>query len=166
MFALKPISRNSVEGSLAKAERYRLLNEPDEAESICRDILEVDPQNRQARVSLILALTDQFQQDTSKFPSAISVISCLETEYDQAYYSGIAWERRAKAVHGAGAQGSSGYVYDWLVKALQLFEQAERLRPSGNDDAILRWNTCVRFLDRHKELRPKSEDVPEPIISE
>ncbi len=166
MFTLKPISRDSVEGSLAKAERYRLLNEPNEAESICRDVLEVDPQNRQARVSLILALTDQIQSDTSKFSNAISVISGLETQYDQAYYSGIAWERRAKAVYGAGTQGSSGYVYDWLVKALQLFEQAERLRLSGNDDAILRWNTCVRFLDRHKELRPKSEDVPEPIISE
>jgi hypothetical protein len=166
MFTLKPISRDSVEGSLAKAERYRLLNEPHEAESICRDILEVDPTSREARVSLILALTDQIHQDTSAFSSAISAISGLATAYDRAYYSGIAWERRAKAVHGAGAQGSGGHVYDWLVKALRLFEEAERLRPSGNDDAILRWNACVRYLDRHKELRPRMEDVPEPILSE
>jgi hypothetical protein len=167
MFALKPISRDSVDGSLAKAERYRLLNEPHEAESICRDILAVDPANRQARVSLILALTDQIALDTtSSFSSAVSAISELETAYDRAYFAGIAWERRAKAVHGAVTPGSGGYVYDWLVKALGLFEEAERLRPAGNDDAILRWNTCVRFLDRHTELRPKMEDVPEPILSE
>jgi hypothetical protein len=166
MFTLKPISRDGVDGALAKAERYRLLNEPNEAESICRDILEVDAANRQARISLILALTDQIPQDASAFSSAVSAISCLETAYDAAYYSGIAWERRAKAVHGAGVQGSGGYVYDWLVKALHLFEEAERLRPSGNDDAILRWNACVRFLDRHKELQPEAEEVREPILSE
>jgi hypothetical protein len=166
MFTLKPISRDGVDGALAKAERYRLLNEPNEAESICRDILEVDPTNRQAHVSLILALTDQIQQDPSAFARAMSAISGLETAYDSAYYSGVAWERRAKAIHGAGTQGSGGYVHDWLVKALGLFEQAERLRPSGNDDAILRWNACVRFLDRHKELRPETQELQEPIISE
>jgi hypothetical protein len=166
MFALKPIHRDSVDSSLAKAERYRLLNEPHEAESICRDILEVDPVNRQARVSLILALTDQIHHDSAAFPSALNVIAGLETEYDRAYYSGIAWERRAKAFHGAGAKGSGGTVYDWLVNALQLFEEAERVRPPGNDDAILRWNACVRFLHRHKELQAKTEDVREPILSE
>jgi hypothetical protein len=166
MFTLKPISRDSVDGALAKAERYRLLAEPHEAESICRDILEVDPSNRLARVSLILALTDQIHQNNNAFSSAMIAVPGLDTEYDRAYYSGIAWERRAKACHGAGPHGSSGYVYDWLVKALHLFEQAERLRPAGNDDAILRWNACVRYLDRHKELRPATEDVLEPIVSE
>jgi hypothetical protein len=166
MFTLRPISRDSVDGSLAKAERYRLLNEPNEAESICRDILEIDPENRQARVSLILALTDQIPQDPTAFSSAINAIGGLESAYDRAYYSGIAWERRAKAFHGGGAHGSGGYVYDWLVKALHLFDEAERLRPAGNDDAILRWNACVRFLDRHKELRPSTEELPEPILSE
>jgi hypothetical protein len=166
MFTLKPISRDSVDGSLAKAERYRLLNEPHEAESICRDILDVAPGNRQARVSLILALTDQIQQDTSAFSSAMTEISGLETQYDRAYYSGIAWERRAKAVYAGAVQGSGAYVYEWVVKALGLFEEAERVRPSGNDDAILRWNACVRFLNRHGELRPASEEAREPILSE
>lgn len=166
MFTVKPIHRDSVDGSLAKAERYRLLNEPHEAESICRDILEVDPANREARVSLILALTDQIPHDTAAFSSALSVISGLETEYDRAYYAGIAWERRAKAFHGRGAKGSGGTIYDWLVNALHLFEEAERVRPVGNDDAILRWNACVRFLDRHKDVQPRTEDVREPILSE
>lgn len=166
MFNLKPISHDSVETALAKAERYRLLNEPHEAESICRDILDIDPANRQARISLVLALTDEIPQESGAFAGALTAIDALEAEYDRAYYAGIAWERRAKAYHDADGPGSSGYVYDWLLKALGLFEQAEHLRATGNDDAILRWNACVRFLNRHKELQPKTEDAPEPILSE
>ena len=166
MFALKPISPDSVPAALAKAERYRLLNEPTEAESICRDILEIAPANRDARISLILALTDEFPHDDRAFSSAAAEAAALESPYDRAYYSGIAWERRAKASHDAGRRGSSGHVYEWIVKALGLFEEAERLRPAGNDDAILRWNACVRFLARHKTVGPKAEDVREPILSE
>jgi hypothetical protein len=166
MFALKPISRDSVDGALAKAERYRLLNEPHEAESICLDILEVDPANREAQISLILSLTDQFPHEERAFSSAMTVVSSLESPYDRAYYSGIAAERRAKARHATGRMGSGGYVYDWIVKALGLFEEAERLRPVGSDDAILRWNACVRFLEHHKEVRLKTEDRPESILLE
>jgi hypothetical protein len=166
MFALKPISRDSLDGALAKAERYRLLNEPTEAESICRDILEVAPANREARISLILALTDEFPRDDRAFASSVVETASLESAYDRAYYSGIAWERRAKAFHDSGRPGSSGRVYEWIVKALGLFEEAERLRPAGNDDSILRWNACVRFLERHKSLKPATEDVKEPILSE
>jgi hypothetical protein len=166
MFTLKPISFNSIDGALAKAERYRLLNEPGEAESICRDILEIEPANRQAQISLILALTDEIPEEASYFATAMEAISHLEAEYDRAYYSGIAWERRAKALFSSRGLGSSGYVYDWIVKALQFFEEAERLRPAGNDSSILRWNACVRFLERHKDLAPRTEQAPEPILSE
>jgi hypothetical protein len=166
MFELKPISPDSVPAALAKAERYRLLNEPTEAESICRDILEIAPANREARISLILALTDEFTHDVRAFSSAIAEASALESPYDRAYYSGIAWERRAKASHDAGRRASGGYVYEWIVKALGLFEEAERVRPAGNDDPVLRWNACVRFLERNKSVAPKGEDVSEPILSE
>ena len=166
MFTLKPISHESIDSALAKAERYRLLNEPHEAESICRDILDVDPANRAARVSLVLSLTDEIPDEPASFTRAIEAIPALDSPYDRAYYSGIAWERRAKAGVSMGGPGSSNYVYDWLLKALHLFEEAERLRPAGNDDAILRWNACVRFLQSHKHLGPKAEEVPEPILSE
>jgi hypothetical protein len=166
MFALKPISRDSVDGALAKAERYRLLNEPHEAESICRDILEVDPANREAKISLILSLTDQFPQEERAFSNAMMVVSDLEAPYDRAYYSGIAAERRAKARHATGRMGCGGYVYDWIVKALALFEEAERLRPAGSDDAILRWNACVRFLEHHKDVVLKTEERAEPTLLE
>lgn len=166
MFEIKPISPESVAGALAKAERYRLLNEPGEAESICRDILEIEPENLQAAYSLILALTDQIPDDGHAFDHALSAIDRLQSPYDRAYYSGIAWERRAKARHLRGGQGSHHYVYDWITHALQLFAEAESLRAPGNDDAVLRWNACVRFLARNRQLVPRTEDVPEPIASE
>ena len=166
MFAPKPISPDSIAGALAKAERYRLLNEPGEAESICRDILEIDPRNADARISLILALTDQIHEDPHAFGNALSEVALLSSAYDRAYYAGIAWERRAKARHKNGGQGARHYVYEWLGKALQLYEEAESLRQAGNDDAVLRWNACVRFLSRHRELAPREEEVSEPILSE
>jgi hypothetical protein len=165
MFATKPISPESIAGALAKAERYRLLNEPGEAESICYDILEIEPNNHQALISLILSLTDQIPEDNHAFSKAMSRIGMLNSPYDRAYYSGIAWERRAKARHLGGGQGARQYVYEWIVNALRFFEEAERLRAPGNDDAVLRWNACVRFLEQ-KQLTPQAEEAPEPIVSE
>src|SRR5579863_362214 len=164
MTELKPISLESVPGALAKAERYRLLNEPGEAESICRDILEIEPANQQALISLILALTEQITQDIGAFASALTMIARLESAYDSAYYAGIAWERRAKAYYYGIGRSSHHHAYEWIATALALFEEAERHRIPGNDDAVLRWNACVRFLARHKELAPRPEEVPEPIL--
>jgi hypothetical protein len=166
MFKVKPISLNSLDEALAKAERYRLLNEPNEAESICRDILDIAPANRQARISLILALTDGIPQDPGCFARAIQEISGLEAPYDRAYYSGVAWERRAKALYNSNGPGARGYVYDQIVKAMHFFEEAEHLRPADNDSSILRWNACVRFLERHSDLTSKTEEIQEPILSE
>jgi hypothetical protein len=166
MFALKPISHDSVAGALARVERYRLLNEPNEAESICQDILQIEPSNQAALINLILALTDQIPQDTRAFASAIETVSRLESPYDRAYYAGIAWERRAKARYETGGPGAHRYVYEWIITALKLFETAEPLRGQGNDDALLRWNACIRFLNHHRELAPAYDEVAEPIVSE
>jgi len=166
MFALKPISHDSVAGALAKAERYRLLNEPGEAESICRDILEIEAHNQPAMISLILALTDQIGQDSRAFGDALAIAERLEAPYDRAYYAGIAWERRAKALHDGGGHSAHRYAYDWLIRAMGLFEQAEGIRAPGNDDAVLRWNACVRYLAVHKQLAPAGEELLEPIVSE
>lgn len=166
MFTLKPLSPDGIESALSRAERYRLLGEPNEAESICLDILDIDPANRQARISLVLALTDEIHQEEDSFDRAMEAISSLESPYDRAYYSGIAWERRAKALVRSNQWVASGYVYHWIVKALDSFEEAERLRPQGNDSSILRWNACVRFLERHKELEPHTEAVSAPDLLE
>ncbi|HME08252.1 MAG TPA: hypothetical protein VKG25_14450 [Bryobacteraceae bacterium] len=166
MFELKPISHDSIPGALTKAEHYRLLNEPSQAESICRDILESEPNNQRALICLVLALSDQIVYDARAYSSGLAVAARLASPYDQAYYSGIVWERRARARHQAGGRDSRHTVYDWVVKALNFFAEAEKLRPAGNDDAILRWNTCVRFLSSHPEMQPRPEETPEPIVSE
>lgn len=166
MYALKAISHDSIATALAKVERYRLLHEPGEAESICRDILAIEPANQPALISLLLALTDQIPHDSRAFANALAVANQLESPYDRAYYAGIAWERRAKARHSGGGHHAHSYAYGWLVKALELFEEAERLRAPGNDDAVLRWNACVRYLASHRELAPLPEEAPASITSE
>jgi hypothetical protein len=161
MRELKPLSRDAVDAALAKAERYRFLNEPGEAESICLDILAVDSTNQAALITLLLALTDQFGAAADAHRRARDVLASLESEYDKAYYAGIIAERRAKAQLAHGGPGSSVGAYDWIAEAMHHFERAEWLRPSGNDDARLRWNACARFLDRHPQLRPSADDLRE-----
>ena len=165
MFNLKPLSRDAVESALAKAERYRLLDEPDEAESICLDVLEIDPDNQAAQVMLLLALSDQVGDAAGAGPRAQQIAAGLKNEYERWYFSGLVAERRARAHLKRGGVATHG-VYDWLMDALDYFERAEAVRPAGNDDAILRWNTCVRVLQKHPELKPSSEVREEPLFLE
>lgn len=165
MFELKPLSRESIPDALDKAVRYRLLNEPLEAESICLDVLEVDPGNDKAMITLLLALTDQFP---ARFRAAVkeslALVQRFEDEYRRAYYEGIIWERCGGAIHDRGGPGSGYLAYERVRRALDCYEKAIELRPEGNDEAILRWNTCVRILDRHPELRPAPEDTFQPLL--
>jgi hypothetical protein len=161
MHELKPLSHDAVDAALAKAERYRLLNEPGEAESICLDVLMIDTRNQAALITLLLALTDQFGEVAAAHQRAREVLAELQSDYDRAYYAGIIAERKAKAQLARGGAGSSVGAHDWLSEAMRHFERAETLRPHGNDDALLRWNACARFLDRHPYLRPSTEEQPE-----
>src|SRR5439155_26985881 len=135
-------------------------------ESICSDRLEVEPDNGQALISLTLALAEQSPAGAGACANALGTIAALETRYARAYHAGIAWERSAKAHFHGPAPGSHRYAYEGIMQALRLFEEAERLRAPGNDDAILRWNASIRFLARHKELVPVAEEITEPILSE
>ncbi len=165
MFELKPLSAEGVAAALEKALRYRLLNEPREAESICRDILQVDPTNHEALVTLILALTDQLATKSGRCADeARTLLSRLQDEYEEAYYAGIICERRASAQLGRRNPGSGFIAHDLLREAMDCYERAEKTRPSGNDDAILRWNTCARFIMEEEHIRPKPEDDFEPVL--
>lgn len=166
MFELKPLSPQAIEGALAKAERYRLLNEPSEAESICRDILDIDPDNQPALRILALALTDQIPTESGAFQEAVAATGRLTEEYDRAYFSGIAWERRAKSRHHEGGRGAQYAVHEWIGKAMDCFSRAEAIRPAGNDDALLRWNTCVRFLRQHPQYAAVEHEIAEPLMLE
>lgn len=157
MFQLKQISKESIPEALEKAERYRLLNEPMLAESICLDILEADPQNTRAVVIMLLAVTDQF--DTSAavgVNSAKQLLSRLPDEYERLYYHGLICERQGKAVFSKHIPDSSFIAYEWLSDAMEYYEKAQAIRPPGKDDSILRWNTCARLIMRH-HLKPRDE---------
>jgi hypothetical protein len=167
MFDLKTLSPEAVPRALAKAERYRLLNEPAEAESICRDALQIDPENSEAMVMLVLALTDQFDdQSAAVAGDALKVARQLRDPYERAYYTGIVWERKAKAHLRRGSLGLGSQVYAWLRESMDQYEQAEAVRPAGNDDALLRWNCCARLLMRDDRLVPASEERGEPLFLE
>jgi len=165
MFELKPLSAESIPNALAKVERYRLLNEPWQAESICQDVLRVDPENQTALVMLILSLTDQFDRGVSA-QEAREVIPRLKDEYQRAYYSGVICERKATRLFEQGRLGSAPIVFEAFREAMAWYEKAEVIRPPANDDAILRWNTCARFLARYPNLKAAEDDRAYPAMLE
>ncbi|MGB6717705.1 MAG: hypothetical protein WBE47_12205, partial [Candidatus Acidiferrales bacterium] len=57
---LKKISKSGIDEAIVKTELYRFLNEPEEAESICHDILAIEPEHQLALRVLGLSITDQF----------------------------------------------------------------------------------------------------------
>jgi len=162
---LKSISTDAIPKAREKAERYRLLNEPSLAESICLDILAISRSHQQALVSLLLARTDQFGHGVT-MKSAEEVLLRLEGEYERAYYAGLIWERQGHAHLREHGLGSNANAYHALHEAMNHYERAEALRPPGNDDAVLRWNACVRVLMRNPEIRPLPDAEFQPITSE
>lgn len=165
-FRLKTLSPEAVARSLAKAERYRLLNEPGEAQSICLDVLASESDNQEALVTLLLALTEQFVEDAAFVAEAWGIVAKLRGDYARAYFSGIVCERRAKAMRQLGTLGYGPYVYGWLRDAMSYYEKAEMVRPAGNEDALLRWNACARLIMRDHQLVPMSEERGEPLLLE
>ena len=165
MFQLKPLSKESVPKALTRAKHYRLLNEPKQAESICRDILNIDPENQLAIRIFILAITDQFGLDkrtpTSK---AMELCDLLTSEYEQEYYRGIIEERLGKAALKRSSPRVKFIAYEHYRRALEYYEAAEKISPKDNQDAILRWNACVRGIEEFN-LKPATDDQGiQPIL--
>lgn len=162
MFELKPLSPDAVPGALAKAEHYRLLNEPEEAESICVDILDVEPDNQQALVTLLLARTDQFEgASPSLLKQARDVLPRLRREYDRAYYGGLICERQAKTLLRRRGKRSGFVAYEWFQYALEQYEVAMESSRSDVGDSTLRWNACVRLIERYPHCAPDPEERAE-----
>jgi hypothetical protein len=158
-FQPKPITKEGVPAALQKAERYRVIADPTSAESICLDVLAVSPENQQALVTLLLAITDQFGDSPMEgLRRAREVLPRLQDEYKRVYYTGIIYERCAKALLHSSMPGAGEMAYHWFREAMSWYEKAESQRPPGNDEAILRWNACARLLARNPDLRPGTED--------
>lgn len=167
MFHPKPITAEGVAGALSKAERYRLLNEPEAAESICLDVLEVDPDNQGALITLLLARTDLITRGIGgTVADARAVLPQLKDPYDREYYAGIISERRGHAQLLSSSLGASSLAYDWFREAMECYERAIELRSAGNDDAVLRWNTCARVLNAHPEITPREEEEHQVVLDD
>lgn len=148
---LKTISKSGIPEALSKVQHYRYLNQAEEAESICRDILAADPENQMALRQLGLAISDQFTGAmTDRFHEAEELMQRLVSPYERSYYVGILNERRAKAQLRSGQLAHALRVS--FEDAMHCFEEAEKIRPKGNDDALLRWNRCLRLLQSIPEL--------------
>ena len=155
-FNLKPLSKEAVVPALARAEHYRLLNQPGVAESICLDILNTDPGNQKAKIVLLLSLTDQFGQKHSKAKMAEDIANSLSDPYSKLYYLGIIHERQGNTALNSSIPGSGFDAYEWYLEAMDFYERADEINPSGNEDVVLRWNTCARIImENHLKRRPK-----------
>jgi hypothetical protein len=157
---LKPLSEDAIPSALEKAKHYRLLNEPGAAESICRDILRVRPGDQDTLIVLVLAMSDHFGQDYIVAHQDIeTVLGQITNDYQHRYYHGLVWERRGLAQLKQGGPGSSFNAYECLREAMEHYMEAERLRQTGNDDPVLRWNYCVRLIERNRlEARQESDE--------
>lgn len=163
MVELKLLSREGIPSALAKGERYRLLGQAWEAEKIYLDVLAFAPDNQEALVGLRLALTDQFDQGVpGTVQPSKDVLPRIQGDYARAYYGGVICERRAKAVLRQSVFGAGHLAYNLLEEARESYERAEDLRPLANDDALLRWNACVRLMLRNPSVEPDSDEQFQP----
>lgn len=163
MSELKPIHRDAVPRAFDKAERYRLLNEPFEAESICLDILAIEPNHTQALGCLLLSLTDQFSHGAQAVERARALLTRFAGDYERSYYGGIISERFAKRKLRDGYPGAKALAFACLSEAMAAYEKAEKLAPTGNDDAVLRFNACVRMIEHHGLSAPQEGDYEQPL---
>lgn len=166
MIELKPLKPEAFSAALEKARRYRLLNEPDDAESICLDILASQPDHQDALINLLLALTDKFRhgQITPAFEQAKEILPRLDSSFSKSYYLGVIFERRAKYHLKQGGPGAGTAAYDWFVRAMEAFDQALRADDSKSHDAILRWNSCARILNSRDEVKADDSGSDEMML--
>jgi hypothetical protein len=164
MFELKTISRDSIPNAREKADRYRLLGQPRLAESICKDILTIEPEDQRTLVALLLAITEQFGKGRPRMHDALEVVERIDGDFEQTYYRGLVYERAAIAQLGMSSPASGHIAYDWFRRAMEWFERAEGLSPPGNDDALLRWNTCARIINANEHIRPAPESRPPAML--
>ena len=155
---LKIISRNAIAEAISKVQHYRYLNQAEEAESICRDVLAVEPEHQVALRLLGLSITDQFTgRSSDRHKEAENCFEQLSSPYERFYYLGILYERRAKAQLRSGQLAHTLQVN--FEQAMRCFEEAEKVRPQGNDDAVLRWNRCLRLLQSIPQLAGEKESA-------
>lgn len=156
-YSLKRLDDRNLTAAITLAKHYRDLNQPEEAESICRDVLTVSPKNEDAWRTLGLALTDRFPSAwMTLFDEACAVFANLSVPYERVYYTAITWERYAKAQLESGRAHNAIHAFE---EALERFEEAAKLGAADDPAPILHYNRCVRALTTHPEL-VRASSVP------
>lgn len=165
MYELEKIAPASIPAAMERAEHYRLTGESASAESICLDVLEVEPENQQGLILLLLSRTDQF---TLGLPGQVErsreILPRLSSAYDRAYYGGIICERQGKYQLRQRGRRSGFVAWEWFQHAMEQYQEAKRLRQPANDNPILRWNTCARLIMRNPHCIPDPEEHEEHMI--
>jgi hypothetical protein len=136
------------------------LLEPEMAESICLDILNINADNQHALIIYILALSDQLHHPDKQAQIKViqQAIEKLESEYQRHYYAGLLNERQALFL--LSQPMSRSFAYDYFVEAFDHYKQAQTLSPENNDEAILRRNSCIRTIQKEKlRARQDNEDI-------
>ena len=120
------------------------------------------PDNQVALTTLLLAVTDQFETEfAAALDEAKVVLQQIQGDYEQAYYEGIIDERWAKAQLAQGLPRES--AFGWLRKAMRCYEKAEQFSEPDDADALLRWNTCARFVDKADEAAPSHSSLTHDV---
>ncbi|MDX1618135.1 MAG: hypothetical protein R3224_05080 [Balneolaceae bacterium] len=165
MSELKPISEDAIPQALEKATHYRLLNQPWQAESICHDILQTDPDNQKAIYTLVLAITDQFEgKYKTSLKEAQEMVSKLTDDYQREYCMGLVFERQAKAALKRTTPRAGFIAYEYLHRAMRHYGNAEKIRPETNEESILRWNACARFIKQHNLTPAPDDERSQPFL--
>lgn len=166
MINLKPLKPEAISAALDKAKRYRLLNEPDDAESICLDILACQPGHQEALINLLLALTDKFPHSgvVPAFEQAQEIVPKLDSSYSKSYYKGVIFERRAKYHLKQGGPGAGTAAYEWFVKAMNAFSEALSADDPKSQEAVLRWNCCARILNNQPDVKADDSGGAEVML--
>ena len=148
----------------AELARHGFIASPTSRSAQAADILATDPDNQGAIILLLLSLSDQFTDNIPEnLDKAWSLLPRLKDDYLQAYYQGLLFERQARVYMRRASPGSGFSAYDLFCDAMRLYEKAARVRPPGNDEALLRWNTCARTI-MSSRLQPRPIDDFRPML--
>lgn len=164
---LKRLAKESLPAALERAKHYRLLNDPGPAESICEDILAIDPGNQEANRIRLLSICDRLESAGSAgMRLALECARQLDSEYAREYYQGLVFERSARVALRQRMPQHMHTCYEHLQDAMAHYQRAEQIAPSSNDEALLRWNHCLRIMRANPALSPAPKEHYEPSMLE
>ena len=155
---LKTLGADQVSSALAAAEQCRAGGEAETAESICTDILEVDPGNARAIELLLWSRVDLLGEGRyGGVERAQEALALVQSDFERHYLEGVICEQQARFLIGKRGRHSSRVAYDWFRHAMDAFEEAARIAPD-RPEASLRWNACLRSIERDRHCAPDLDD--------